>query len=103
MDQVAARNAYTAFAHPALFYQGPWEYLSGTIPFVREGLAADDPVAVADPAPRLQLLRDELGALAQRVQLVNMAVAGPQPRPGHRRGVACRRRRPPRQARARHR
>ena len=27
-------NAVEAFTHPALFYQGPWEYLAGTVPFL---------------------------------------------------------------------
>ena len=68
-----------AFAHPALFYQGPWEYLSETIPFIREGLAADEPVAVAVPGPRLELLREALGDRAARVRLVDMTVAGRNP------------------------
>ncbi|MER6691577.1 MEDS domain-containing protein, partial [Streptomyces minutiscleroticus] len=37
------------FLHPALFYAGEREYLAGTVPFVREGLAAGEPVAVAVP------------------------------------------------------
>jgi anti-sigma regulatory factor (Ser/Thr protein kinase) len=68
-----------AFAHPALFYQGPWEYLSETIPFIREGLAADEPVAVAVPGPRLELLREALGDLAAGVRMVDMTVAGRNP------------------------
>jgi hypothetical protein len=39
------------FTHPALFYRGADEYLAGTIPFVRTGLAAGEPVAVAVPGP----------------------------------------------------
>jgi anti-sigma regulatory factor (Ser/Thr protein kinase) len=68
-----------AFAHPALFYQGPWEYLSETVPFIREGLAAGEPVAVAVPSPRLRLLREALGDLAAQVRLVDMSVAGRNP------------------------
>ena len=34
------------FAHPAFFYRGHAEYLSGTVPFITEGLAAGEPVAV---------------------------------------------------------
>ena len=60
------RTPIEAFAHPALFYQGPWEYLAETVPFIREGLAADEPVAVAVPRPRLELLREALGDLADR-------------------------------------
>ncbi|OXM61064.1 MEDS domain-containing protein, partial [Amycolatopsis vastitatis] len=50
------------FVHPALFYRGADEYLAGTVPFIRSGLAAGEPVAVAVPGPNLALLRAELGA-----------------------------------------
>jgi anti-sigma regulatory factor (Ser/Thr protein kinase) len=72
-------DADEAFVHPALFYQGPWEYLSETIPFIREGLARDEPVAVAVPRTRLELLREALGDLGARVRLVDMNVAGRNP------------------------
>jgi len=68
-----------SFVHPALFYQGPWEYLAGTVPFILQGLAAGEPVAVAVPEPRLQLLRDVLGDNAERVRLLDMGVAGRNP------------------------
>ena len=79
MGQSATANAVEAFTHPALFYQGPWEYLSETIPFIRAGLAADEPVAVAVPRPRLELLREALGVLVDRVRLVDMSQAGRNP------------------------
>lgn len=79
MTQVSTRLAEEAFVHPALFYQGPWEYLTGTVPFVREGLAADDPVAVAVPGPRLRMLRGELGDDAERVRWLDMTEAGRNP------------------------
>jgi anti-sigma regulatory factor (Ser/Thr protein kinase) len=78
MTQVATM-AEQAFVHPALFYQGPWEYLAGTVPFIREGLAADAPVAVAVPGPRLRLLRGELGDSAERVRWLDMTEAGRNP------------------------
>ena len=67
------------FTHPALIYQGPREYLTGTAPFILQGIAADDPVTVAVPAPRLRLLRDALGAVAERITLLDMTVAGRNP------------------------
>ena len=74
-----AGTAEQAFVHPALFYQGPWEYLAGTVPFIMEGLAAGAPVAVAVPEPRLGLLREALGEHAERIQLLDMGVAGRNP------------------------
>ncbi|MFD6291567.1 anti-sigma factor RsbA family regulatory protein [Streptomyces sp. NPDC060205] len=67
------------FVHPALFYRDDQEYLAGTVPFVREGLAASEPVAVAAPAARLELLTAALGAAAEAVHLVDMTLAGRNP------------------------
>jgi anti-sigma regulatory factor (Ser/Thr protein kinase) len=68
-----------AFAHPALFYRSSAEYLAGTIPFVREGLAAGEPVAVAVPGPNLELLRAELADAADQVRFFDMAIVGRNP------------------------
>ncbi|GAA1311668.1 anti-sigma factor RsbA family regulatory protein [Pseudonocardia xinjiangensis] len=67
------------FGHPALFYRGLDEYLAGTLPFVHDGLAAGEPVAVAVPAARLEPLRGELGSAAERVQFLDMGEAGRNP------------------------
>lgn len=72
-------SAAPPFDHPALFYRGEAEYLAGTAAFVREGLAAGDPVAVAVPAAHLALIRAELGAKAGQVRLVDMERAGRNP------------------------
>ncbi|GHB34369.1 anti-sigma regulatory factor [Streptomyces viridiviolaceus] len=67
------------FVHPALFYGDEQEYLAGTVPFVREGLAAGEPVAVAVPGERLALIRDALGGDADSVRLLDMREAGRNP------------------------
>ncbi|TDC41926.1 sensor histidine kinase [Micromonospora sp. KC213] len=67
------------FTHPALLYRDDDEYLAGTVPFIREGLAVGEPVAVAVPAANLALIRDALGADAERVLLRDMMVAGRNP------------------------
>ncbi|GAA5134985.1 anti-sigma factor RsbA family regulatory protein [Pseudonocardia adelaidensis] len=67
------------FRHPALFYRGVDEYLGGTVPFIEEGLAAGEPVAVAVPGARHELLRGALGGSAARVQLIDMTRAGRNP------------------------
>jgi len=67
------------FTHPALLYSDDDEYLAGTVPYIREGLAIGEPVAVAVPADRLALIRDALGADAERVLLRDMLVAGRNP------------------------
>lgn len=68
-----------AFTHPALFYRSSAEYLAGTIPFVREGLAAGEPVAVVVPGPNLELLRAELADAADQVRFFDMAIVGRNP------------------------
>ncbi|GGM94748.1 anti-sigma factor RsbA family regulatory protein [Streptomyces fuscichromogenes] len=67
------------FRHPALFYRDEGEYLAGTVPFVRDALAAGDPVAVAVPAENLRLVRAALGADAGAVRFLDMREAGRNP------------------------
>jgi anti-sigma regulatory factor (Ser/Thr protein kinase) len=67
------------FVHPALLYRDSDEYLAATVPFVRDGLAAGEPVAVAVPTSNLALLRDALGTDAERILLRDMTVAGRNP------------------------
>ncbi|MGN9816789.1 anti-sigma factor RsbA family regulatory protein [Streptomyces sp. SD11] len=67
------------FVHPALFYRDDQEYLAGTVPFIREGLAVAEPVAVAAPAARLDLITAALGPAAEDVHLVDMTLAGRNP------------------------
>ncbi|MEV5428987.1 sensor histidine kinase [Streptomyces sp. NPDC052701] len=67
------------FIHPALFYRDEQEYLDTTVPFVREGLAAGEPVAVAVPGDNLRLVRDALGEQAGEVRLLDMREAGRNP------------------------
>jgi anti-sigma regulatory factor (Ser/Thr protein kinase) len=48
------------FQHEAFLYHGEDEFLTGVGGFVRDGLAQGDVVVVAEPADRLDLLRDAL-------------------------------------------
>jgi anti-sigma regulatory factor (Ser/Thr protein kinase) len=71
--------AHPLFDHPALFYRGADEYLAGTVPFVRDALAAGEPVAVAVPGPNLDRIRAALGGDAKRVRFHDMTRAGANP------------------------
>ncbi|MGH3897703.1 MAG: anti-sigma factor RsbA family regulatory protein, partial [Pseudonocardiaceae bacterium] len=75
---VGSRSA-DEFVHRAFFYRGTAEYLKGTVPFIREGLLAGEPVAVAVPGPNLRLILNELGSDAARVRLLDMTRAGRNP------------------------
>jgi anti-sigma regulatory factor (Ser/Thr protein kinase) len=79
MTIVADGRSDGSFAHPALLYSGVPDYLAGTVPFILEGLAAGDPVAVSVPRPNLDLLRAELGSAAERVRMLDMGEVGRNP------------------------
>jgi anti-sigma regulatory factor (Ser/Thr protein kinase) len=76
---VRATGRGGGFVHPALFYSGAAEYLAGTVPFVRAGLAAGEPVAVAVPPDNLAILAGGLGAAAGEVRFFDMAQVGRNP------------------------
>ncbi|MEO3801273.1 anti-sigma factor RsbA family regulatory protein [Nonomuraea sp. B1E8] len=67
------------FSHPALLYRGEPEYVAATTAFVRAGLAAGEPVAVAVPARNLALIEAALGPEAKAVRLLDMGEAGRNP------------------------
>lgn len=66
--------------HDALFYEDERSYADGVLAFVREGLALDEPVLVAVPAPNLRILRDEASSdERRRIRFADMSVAGRNP------------------------
>jgi anti-sigma regulatory factor (Ser/Thr protein kinase) len=79
--QLSAGGARPAdgFRHEAFLYAGPQEFVAGAVPFIEDGLAAGEPVLVAVPAPRIELLRDTLGAAAESVDFVDMTHLGRNP------------------------
>jgi anti-sigma regulatory factor (Ser/Thr protein kinase) len=76
---VRSHGVAERFVHPALFYRGDEEYLAGLVPFVREGLERDEPVAVAVPGAKLRLLREALHGAADLVHMLDMVEAGRNP------------------------
>jgi anti-sigma regulatory factor (Ser/Thr protein kinase) len=67
------------FEHEAMFYRGDADFLAGLLPFIRGGLERDEAVVVAEPLPRLDLLRDALGGDAGAVEFLDMAEIGANP------------------------
>ncbi|GAB3731153.1 sensor histidine kinase [Amycolatopsis oliviviridis] len=67
------------FSHVGLLYSGDAEYLSGTVPYILEGLKLDEPVAVAVPGRNLTLIEAALGDSAADVELIDMTEAGRNP------------------------
>ncbi|MFC4374521.1 anti-sigma factor RsbA family regulatory protein [Nocardia halotolerans] len=72
-------SADSAFGHPALFYRGPQDYTAQTVAFLREGLAAGEPIAVAVPGPNLALIEGGLGAAARDILFLDMTEVGRNP------------------------
>jgi anti-sigma regulatory factor (Ser/Thr protein kinase) len=67
------------FEHEALFYRDDGSFLAGLLPFVREGLARDEDVVVAEPSGRAAVLREALGSDAAAVRWLDMDVVGANP------------------------
>jgi anti-sigma regulatory factor (Ser/Thr protein kinase) len=68
------------FRHRALLYRDAAEFLAGTAPFVRDGLAAGEPVLVVVPGSHVDLLSGWLGdAVAGQVRFADMDEAGRNP------------------------
>ncbi len=74
-----ARPLEGRFAHETLFYRGDDDFLTGVVPFVRDGLAEDAAVVVVEPDRRIALLRDALGDDADAVRFLDMAEVGINP------------------------
>lgn len=67
------------FFHPALFYATESEYADGVGAFVRDALDDEQPVLVAVPDRRLQLLKRSLGGDHEHITWVDMTQAGRNP------------------------
>lgn len=78
MADTACSNAET-FVHPAFFYHDCDQYLAGTVPFITQGLRANEPVVAVVPADRLTLLRSALGPAAASVRMLDMTKVGRNP------------------------
>lgn len=67
------------FRHEALMYAGMGDFLAGTLPFIRAGVEAGEPVLVVESAAKIARLRAELGSDASSVVFADMADVGANP------------------------
>ncbi|MFC5138427.1 anti-sigma factor RsbA family regulatory protein [Actinomycetospora rhizophila] len=79
MTALTASRDVGGLEHPAFFYADDDSYVAGTVPFLREGLDAGEPVMMAAPPSRLDLVADALGPAAFDVAMHDMTVAGRNP------------------------
>jgi MEDS: MEthanogen/methylotroph, DcmR Sensory domain len=68
-----------AFRHEAFLSADEREFVAGTADFIEDGLDAGEPALVVLPAAKIRLVRERLGARAERVDFADMAVAGRNP------------------------
>ncbi len=73
------RAEHDSYRHECVMYRGESGFLAAVVPFIRDGLARDEPVLVAVIDPRLRLLQSALGPDAQRVQFAEMGELGHNP------------------------
>jgi anti-sigma regulatory factor (Ser/Thr protein kinase) len=67
------------FEHEALMYAGDGGFLAAAVPFVAAALDADEPVLVALPRARVEVLTNALGDRAAEVQFLAMEEVGRNP------------------------
>jgi anti-sigma regulatory factor (Ser/Thr protein kinase) len=67
------------FRHEALFYSGEDSFLAGAVPFIRDGLAAGEPVMVAVSPEKIELLRSALDGSSDTVIFADMHELGRNP------------------------
>ena len=73
-------EAHGAYRHEAFFYADRDEFMDGTLGFIRESVAAEEPILVVLSAEKLDALQTELGGDADRVLFADMEEVGINPR-----------------------
>lgn len=73
------RNRLDHFQHEALFYEGTEGFLDAIVPFVRDGLEADEAVFVVVDAEKVELIRERLDGQARGARFADMASLGLNP------------------------
>jgi anti-sigma regulatory factor (Ser/Thr protein kinase) len=68
-----------SFAHEAFLYESPAQHLDRCAAFIEEGLDLDEPVLVAVPSYRLDVLAPRFAAAGDRVRFENMEEMGRNP------------------------
>lgn len=67
------------FRHAALFYSGERAFVEAVGAFIRDGVTAGEPTLVVVSSRKIELLREELGALSSEVLFADMAGVGTNP------------------------
>jgi anti-sigma regulatory factor (Ser/Thr protein kinase) len=70
---------WIGYRHEAFLYQGADDFLRGTLEFIREAMAAEEPVLVVVDSDKIKSLRGELSATSGNVLFADMAEVGTNP------------------------
>jgi hypothetical protein len=79
MTSGAEAESRDQLRHETVLYPTLDAFLAAVLPFIRAGLADDEPVLVALPTPKLKVVADALGETAARVDFVDLAEAARNP------------------------
>lgn len=69
----------TAFRHEAMLYAGWADFVNGAVPFLRAGIAAEEPILVVESRDKIDLLRTALDRDAEHVMFADMSEVGGNP------------------------
>ena|SRR5436190_2884770 len=78
-EQTAMLAGSGAFRHEALLYSGHDGFLAGTLPFVRAGVRAGEPVLAMVSPTKIDLLREALSGESDSVHFADMHEVGSNP------------------------
>ena len=78
-SQDVEHRSTDGFRHEALLYAGEDGFLEGTLPWLRDAVAAGEPTLVVVSAARIARLREELGAEGEGMTFADMAQVGVNP------------------------
>jgi anti-sigma regulatory factor (Ser/Thr protein kinase) len=67
------------YRHEAFFYDGDDDFMDGTLGFIRDAVAEDEPILVVLAAERIAALRHELGDEVANVEFADMNTVGDNP------------------------
>jgi anti-sigma regulatory factor (Ser/Thr protein kinase) len=72
-------DSHVSYRHEALLYDGDDQFVERVSRFVRAGVESDEPILVVVGAPKIEWLRQALGADHDRVSFADMADVGRNP------------------------
>ncbi|HEX3564447.1 MAG TPA: sensor histidine kinase, partial [Acidimicrobiales bacterium] len=72
-------SPWAGFQHEAFLYEGADDFLRGTLEFILDAMAAEEPVLVVVDSDKIKSLRGELGPTRGDVAFADMAEVGTNP------------------------